>query len=228
MTQRDPDIRGFIGITGAGKSWQIKRAIEAEKPRRLLVWDIKGEYWRPGEYIVPRVPSLAAAAKSVGKADFAISYHPPIDRLDNKALVAQFQMFCEIVAAAGPCMFIAEELSFTTQAGHAPRAWRNLITVYSRDRGIIVIGTTQRPALVDKTFMSNCTELSVSALNFPDDQDVMRRALNVPLQDVAALDLKQWITRDRKRREVRSETLETGRPKVKKQKKPAESAGKFP
>lgn len=212
----DADIRGFVGSTGSGKSYQIKRALKENHPARLIVWDVKGEYWRPGEHIVPRVSSLLEVAKAVSKSSFAISYHPPIKRLDEKALVKQFELFCQIVTEVGRCTFIAEELSFTTKAGYAPTAWRNLITVYARDEDITVIGTTQRPVLVDKTFFSNCSFLACSALNNPDDMDTMRKAMNVPLQDVATLNLKDWLTRNRQTGEVRLERLNTGAKKQKK------------
>lgn len=209
-SQSDADIRGLIGATGSGKSFQIKRWLKEERPPRLIVWDVKGEYWRPGEHIVPRLSSLSDVARAVSKKSWAISYHPPIKRLDEKALVKQFECFCAIVTEVGHCMFIAEELSFTTKAGYAPTAWRNLITVYARDEEISVIGTTQRPVLVDKTFFSNCTLLKCSALANPDDMDTMRKAMNVPLQDVATLNLKDWITRDRRTGEVKLERLNTG------------------
>lgn len=225
MRQGDADIRGLIGATGSGKSYQIKRALEQEQPSRLIVWDPKGEYWREGEKIVPRAASLAALAKAVCGPGWKFSYHPPLDRLDDDALVRQFEMVCEIVATAGRCMFIAEELSMTTKAGHSPRAWRNLIVVHARDRGITVIGTTQRPALVDKTFFSNATSLAVSALNFPADRKVMAQAMDVPEADVRALNLKQWLTRDRHAGEVRSETLNPG---AKKQKKSRSAPEKTP
>ena len=215
--QRDADIRGLIGATGSGKSWQIKRALSAENPARLIVWDPKGEYWRDGERIVPRVSSLAALAKAAsGGGAWRMSYHPPLDRLDDAQLVRQFEMVCEIVSTVGRCMFIAEELSLTTKAGHSPRAWRNLIVMHARDRAVTVIGTTQRPALVDKTFFSNATSLAVSALNYPEDRKVMASAMDVQLQDVAALNLKQWLTRDRHAGDVKSETLSTGRQKKRK------------
>lgn len=216
MRQGDADIRGYIGATGSGKSYQIKRAVQQEAPARLIVWDPKGEYWRDGERLVPRAASLAALAKAACGPAWKLSYHPPLDRLDDDALVRQFQMVCDIVSTAGKCMFIAEELSLTTKAGHSPRAWRNLIVMHARDRGVTVIGTTQRPALVDKTFFSNATTLAVSALNYPDDRKVMASAMDVPLQDVQALNLKQWLTRDRHAGEVRSETLNPGARKQKK------------
>lgn len=225
MSQGDADIRGLIGATGSGKSYQIKRALQQENPARLIVWDPKGEYWREGEKIVPRAASLADLAKAACRPTWRLSYHPPMDRLSDDALVRQFEMVCQIVATAGRCMFIAEELSMTTKAGHSPRAWRNLIVMHARDRAVTVIGTTQRPALVDKTFFSNATSLAVSALNYPADRKAMADAMDVPMADVAALNLKQWLTRDRHAGEVRAETLNPG---ARKQKKSPKSTPKSP
>lgn len=198
MSSHKANILGAIGASGSGKSHWIKTELLAKRPRRLLIWDSAPlpEY---GAY-APEVRSMGELCRVVGdagkKGAFAVRFVP--EKGDNKLLIAQFNVFCGLAMhekIAGGMTVIAEELSQVTRAGWAPINWQNLCTA-GRHMGCTVIGVTQRPALVDKTFFGNCTRIRVFRLNYAADKKVMADALDVEKTAISGLSNHQWIEKD--------------------------------
>lgn len=193
------DIVAIIGATGSGKSTRIKQLLERERPARLLVWDWKSEY--PLDVVDdPRnlVDRLAATDAA------AISYRPRKDRADW--IARQFDVVCEAALAWGRCRFIVEELSNVTKSGWAPQPWRNVCTE-GRHAALQVIGTTQRPALCDKTFVDNATLIMCGRLNSTSSKAYMADAMDVPKAEVSGLGQFQWLLKDTQTGEARRDDL---------------------
>lgn len=176
-----PQIDAYIGASGSGKGVSINAALLELRPARLLIWDPRDEYGKhaPG---FRSLPALVAAFGRAGAKPIRARYVPG----SAVKLADAFALVCALAFEAGALVFLAEELSDTTTASHAPAAWRRVIT-QGRHRGLHIIGAAQRPALIDKTFLGNATYIRCFTLRYRDDRAAMSRALDVPEARVQAL-----------------------------------------
>jgi hypothetical protein len=170
------DIQAVLGAPGTGKSHYVKSQIAKE--RRLLVWAPDDEYPELVPLQLSEIPRAFAGKKPI-RAKFICSM--------NTALRArQFDIFCRAVFAIGNMRLVVEELRFVTRASYAPEGWAS-ITLMGRKRGIRTIGTSQRPAQIDKDFLGACTLLRCGALEYPDDRKAVAPILRRSLDEIAAL-----------------------------------------
>ena len=65
-----------------------------------------------------------------------------------------------------------------------------------------MIGCTQSPALVDKSFLGNATLAHCGALREHSHRQAMARAMDLDLAELAALPNLHWIERDYQTRAV--------------------------
>jgi hypothetical protein len=176
-----PKIEAYVGASGSGKGVSINRRLDELRPSRLLIWDPRDEYAKHA-HGVRTLPALVAAFKRAGAGPVRARYVPG----GSLKLADAFGLVCALAFEAGDLVFLAEELSDTTTASHAPAAWRRVIT-QGRHRGLHVIGAAQRPALIDKTFLGNATYIRCFTLRYREDRAAMSRALDVPEARVQAL-----------------------------------------
>ena len=175
-----PRIEAYIGASGSGKGVSIARRLAELKPPRLLIWDPRGEYAKHARAVSLRV-AVQLVAASAGKP-FALRVQH-----DGRTPPAEaFGLVCKLAFAAGDLVLLAEELSDVTTASHAPAAWRQCIT-QGRHQRLHVIGAAQRPALIDKTFLGNCTYVRCFTLRYEADRKAMASALDVPVARVSEL-----------------------------------------
>lgn len=178
-------IEAYIGATGSGKGLAINRRLAELKPRRLLIWDPCGEYgaWAGA------VHTLADACRAflrAGGGPVRVRYVP-----DGRIKMGDaFGVLCQLAFSAGDCVFVAEELSDVTTASWAPPAWRRCNT-QGRHRGLHIIGATQRPALIDKTILSNATRIRCGALAYDSDSRAMAAVLRRPVDEVMDIRMQQ-------------------------------------
>lgn len=176
-----PRIVAFIGASGSGKGVSINQELKELAPSRLVIWDPRNEYAKHA----PAVSSVAALARALLAArggPVRVRFVPD----GNANLQEAFQQVCRAVFAAGRLVFVAEELSDVTTASFAPPAWRR-ITTQGRHAGLYVIGAAQRPTLIDKTFLANCTRVRVFQLGYDDDMRTMSKEVRAPVEELAAL-----------------------------------------
>ena len=176
-----PQIEAYIGASGSGKGVSINRRLAELKPARLLIWDPRDEYGKHAR-AVHSLAALVAAFRQAGAGPVRVRYVPGADA----DLAEAFGLVCQVAFTAGGLCFLAEELSDVTTAAHAPAAWRRVIT-QGRHQGLHVLGAAQRPALIDKTFLGNCTYIRCFTLRYAEDRRAMARALDVPETRIAAL-----------------------------------------
>jgi hypothetical protein len=180
---RAADIRLITGQSGSGKSFYVKSCTDSSK--RVLVWDVKGEY-RGFQRIEGDRLALVRALKGAGAGRFA--YVP--------RHLADFDFWCQAAYAWGHCDVIAEELADVTTPGKAPPGW-GVILRRGRERVLRVFGVTQRPAESDKTIMGNWTLARCFSLRREGDRAYMARELGVSqgMLDSLQLDRHEWIER---------------------------------
>lgn len=177
-----PAIEAYVGASGSGKGVSIKAKLKTLRDRPLVIWDPRDEY---GEFAKPvTMRGLVDACRSIrngGQARVRFIH-------DGKSpMAAAFGTVCAAVFAAGHTVFLAEELSDVTTASLAPPEWKRIIT-QGRHQGLHVMGAAQRPALIDKTFLGNCTYIRCFTLRYAEDRKAMAKAMDVPDADITALE----------------------------------------
>lgn len=197
-------IWAVIGASGTGKGLWVKQQLAALQPARLVIWDFMDEY---GDHARPS-STLDAIRRDMIRAGrsgpLRVRYTPR--GTGEKAMRAEFEALCELVYAWGGCVFVAEELSNVTTPAWAPPAWRKMSTS-GRHMGITLVGVTQNPALIDKTYLSNCTLVHVSGLRNNMHREYVAREIDCPVDRITALEPFQWIERDHLSRELRFGTV---------------------
>ena len=196
------EIVAVIGASGSGKSTWLKTAFlkPAARRRRLLVWDFKREYLSAG-IVTAAHSSIADLVEGIkaGGGRFALAFLPDFD---PKRRARQFDRFCRAAYALGDLVMVVEELSFVTTASYAPPAW-SMVTCTGRHEGLTVVGTSQRPAQVDKNFFGNCTLIHSHRVQDANDVRVMSSALDVPASELRGLAQFSFVERDMQAAELR-------------------------
>lgn len=198
------DILIAIGATGSGKSTRIKGDIERRGLRRVLVWDAMHEYDK-----IPACKTLGVLRDTaLSKSEFTLRFLPSFD---NKVKVRQFDAFCRIGLAARRVALLCEELSQVVDANGGGPGWTQALTA-GRHRDLILYGTSQRPALIDKTALSQATRLYCGNLELPADMKVMAQMLTVTTEELQALAPWDYIERHRESKQIFRGNLAQGAP----------------
>lgn len=179
---KSPHIEAYIGASGSGKGLGITRRLAELRPARLIIWDPRAEYSAQAG-AVHDLPALVEALRRAGPSGAARVRYVPGAAVK---LADAFAIVCDAAFAWGSCVLVAEELSDVTTPGWAPGAWRRVIT-QGRHRGLHIIGAAQRPTLVDKTFLGNCTRVRCCAVGYDSDRRTMAREMRVPEARIDAL-----------------------------------------
>lgn len=182
-----PEVWAALGSRGTGKSAWVGQQLQRLKPRRLLVWDLMAEH---AEHATPAA-DLAGLLRTLKGKTWRVSFVPAPD---PKVREVQFDLVCRGALAAGQCTLLVEELAFVTRAGQAPPGWAR-VCLLGRHAGVSVIGTSQRPAQVDKDFLGNADLVHVGRLTHEADAKAAAGILGVPWADVMGLPDLHWIER---------------------------------
>ena len=186
-------IVAVIGATGSGKTEWIRQQIRRGKPRRLVVWDPKptSNYAEFGPTFTS-LAELASAMLDAGpRGELRAIYRPGTDMTK---FPAKFDKLCMMAFAWKNCTLVGEELAHTTKSGYAPAGWMQCVTL-GREEGMIIFGATQRPALCDKTFLSNASMVHCGRLQATSDRKVMADILDCPPADLVTLKPMEFIER---------------------------------
>lgn len=184
-------IHAVTGATGTAKTTHVMRCIKRGKPARLLVWDAKGEFAREGYGVaISSIAQLSSMLLRAGpKGKFAICYQPRGERDKQEK---DFSRFCNLAFHAKNLWLIAEELSNVTRAGWSPEGWR-VVTTQGRTEGITVYGLSQSPALMDKTFFTNCTTVRTGRLNSKPHAKVLSEYFDVAPEAIMSMEDGQYM-----------------------------------
>jgi hypothetical protein len=144
-----PLIVAAIGARGTGKSAWVQQQLAQLRPARLAVWDLMQEYGH-----LPSTARLGDAIRAMSSRRFAIAFHPSRDDAER---AKQFELWCRACLQAGQLQAVVEELRFVTSPSWAPAPWREMTLLGRHPKhSLSIIGTSQRPAQVDKDFFGNC------------------------------------------------------------------------
>lgn len=202
---RDSDVRLYVGGTGSGKTFALRRHLKKWRGR-VFVWDWKQEFT---EYpLAETIPQLAKMAKSRRCLRYIPSHIPPPPEPGGKKMAArdwidvQFEYFCRIawaVQEADPqtdIAFVVEEASEVTRASGAPAWWSRIIT-QGRVLGFSPIIVGQRPAQIDKATISSADYVRVGRLNYAEDARAMGMMVRRSMQDILDMPKRHAYVIDR-------------------------------
>ncbi|MEX3955896.1 hypothetical protein [Trinickia sp. EG282A] len=189
------DIIGVVGASGNGKGLFVKDYLRRLGKRRpIVVWsplEETDDYATViGGEAVTSIAALVAAIKA-GKKRLVL-----VPAGSGKPFKATFDRFCRLVWELPGWCVVIEELSQVTTPSWAPPSWKKLSTA-GRHRGLTIIGTSQRPAQVDKDFFGNCSELRTYAVGYKSDAVAMADTMFLDYRDVLKLPKFHYIHRDK-------------------------------
>lgn len=174
----------IIGATGSGKTQFIKRHPFFNNATRILAYDPEGTYSNLPKYRT--IKGLAQALRKVGKYGNIHARFVPDD-----VSVESFEHFCrlvwETIHAQNPTTMIAEELGDVTKAGKASPYWGQL-SRKGRKYALRILGVSQRPQEIDKTFLNMCKVKWCGVLNSHSDRRYMANIMDVSVERLAALE----------------------------------------
>ncbi len=192
-------IWAVLGASGSGKGLWAKQQLRELNPPRLVVWDFMNEYQEftgekkeaPARSSLADVRRAMIAAGSDGP--LRIRYSPR--GTGEKALRKEFEALCELVYAWEDCTFVAEELANVTTPGWAPASWKKMCTS-GRHQRVHIIGFSQTPALIDKTFLGNCTLIHCGPLREFAHRQAVAKSMDIDEGRIALLVKLQWLEKD--------------------------------
>ena len=201
--------RAFVcGKSGSGKSNSasvvIERILDAGRP--LLIIDIEGEYYGLKEqYEILHAGADEACDIQVGPehgerlAQLGIEQGVPIildlsgflDESEADALVGAVAraLFATAKQAREPFpLFIEECHEFLPQQGSAGETGEAVVRIAKRGRkhGLGLVGISQRPASVDKDYITQCNWMVWHRLTWDNDVAVVRRVLGPSFAETVA------------------------------------------
>ena len=190
-------VTAIMGATGCGKTTTLRALLAKPKRRRTIVWSPKEPIDNyaalyAGSVVVNSASEVLRLVKAAGRGEFHLVFRP---RLNREVDQAQFGAVCKIAMAARNVTLVVDELHTVTRPSWAPDGWSELIMM-GRGYGCEVFGLSQRPASIDKDFMSNSSMVHTGRLAYADDAKAVAKTLTVPWQDVMGLTGFQWIRRD--------------------------------
>lgn len=194
-------IWGVMAASGSGKGLWIKEFLGREKPERLVIWDYKDEYSDHAKTITHSLDFVRKAMIKAGTGPLKIRYKCK-PGTTTKQTQAEFEGLCRLVQAWQSCCFLAEELSNVTTPSWAPAAWREMSTG-GRHEQVHIIGVAQNPALIDKTFLSNCTLVHVGPLREYRHRQAVARSMDVPVEQITGLVKFQYLERNHDTKEIK-------------------------
>jgi hypothetical protein len=191
-------IWAVLGASGVGKGIWLKQQLKRLNPPRLVIWDFKKEYDGWGK-LVTSLREVRAAMMKAGEGPLRIRY--VTQKSGRKDMQADFEALCDLVYAWQHCVFIAEELVNVTTPSWAPGSWLKM-TTSGRHEGIHIIGVTQSPALVDKTFLGNATLVHACWLKQARHRKVVAADIDIDVAELDGLLKYQYIEKNTDTREV--------------------------
>lgn len=172
--KNNASILAIMGKTGSGKSAWLKQQLKKWNPKRMMIWDPMKEY--DGYGIVTDKPTefVHIAATAGNKKPFVVTFRPSADP-DIRS--KQFDIFCKLAVKVGNLLMLVEELKFVTKPSYAPLPWAQC-NLQGRHCGLKIIGTSQRPASIDKDFLYSATVIHTGRL-LAKDLKVVAEAMEV-------------------------------------------------
>jgi hypothetical protein len=186
-------IWAVMGQSGTGKGLWTKAQLRKLKPKRIIILDPQDEYM---EFASP-VASAGALSRLVCagavNGSFKVRYVFPKSATEEHFRQI-FDLACQLAYMAKNCIFLVEELSNFTKPSYAPPLWRRMCNS-GRHEGVHVIGCSQFPAQVDKSFLSNATLIHVGFLGQEPHRKAIAQVMDIQqekIRDLPDLEFIEW------------------------------------
>lgn len=197
--QNKAQIWAVMGQSGTGKGAWIKSRLRKLKPARILILDPQDEYHEFGQAVSSAAELARAVVKGGDAGPFRVRYvFPKTCTKDHFAGV--FDLACKLGYAARNCIFLPEELSNFTTASWAPPLWKRMCNS-GRHEGVHVIGASQFPAQIDKSFLSNATLVHCGFLGEKPHRQAVAQKMDINpdvIRDLQDLHYIEWHREGRK------------------------------
>lgn len=204
-TARKPEVIAALGARGSGKSAWVKQHEKIRTARRLMVWDLMREY---GEH-AQQSQRLSDTIRTMTAKYWRIAHQPSM-----ATRAAEFDLLCRAVKAAKRCTFVVEELAQVTSPAKAPPAWRELSLLGRHQQGgeVTIIGISQRPASIDKDFLSCCDVIHCGRLANVNDAKAVAPFLNCDWRELMQLPDLAYVEKHAGKPEPTRGTINFSRP----------------
>lgn len=171
-------IWAVMGQSGTGKGVWVKGELKRLKPRRILILDPQDEYGEFGQAVTGAKQLAEVVAKAGKDGPYRVRYVFP-KACTPKHFEQVFELACQLAYLSRNCLLLVEELSNFTKPSWAPPMWRRMCNS-GRHEGVHVIGCSQFPAQVDKSFLSNATLLHVGFLAKDSHRKAVAECMDIP------------------------------------------------
>ncbi len=192
-------IWAVMGQSGTGKGVWTKRELKRLKPTRILILDPQDEYGAFAEPVYTAGDMARAVVAGGAGKSFKVRYVFP--KICSKAYFERvFDLACQLAYGARNCIFLVEELSNFTTAQHAPPLWKRMCNS-GRHEGVHIIGCSQFPAQIDKSFLSNATLVHVGFLGEAPHRKAVAQKMDINpdlIRDLLDLHYIEWHREGRK------------------------------
>jgi hypothetical protein len=195
---RKAQIWAVMGQSGTGKGLWIKSELRRLKPKRILILDPQDEYGAFAPAVTAAEMARMVSQAGAGKPFKARYVFPKDCTADHFKRI--FNLACKLAYAAGDCAFLVEELSNFTTASYGPPLWRRMCNS-GRHEGVWVIGCSQFPAQVDKSFLSNATMVHCGWLGEEPHRKAIAQRMDVHpdmIKRLPDLHYLEWHREDRR------------------------------
>lgn len=180
-----------FGATGTGKTAWTLQQLRAMRPRRLMVWDPKHDHTLQDLGTAYR--DWAEFVRACKAKAFQARYLMNHDCDQHE----QFAAFCALAWREGNVVMFVDELAEVTQASRAPGAWRKIVNVgRSYDEGkksISIIGASQTPTEVDKSFLGNCDLIHTGRLGNVSAAKLFAQQWGISAAEISGLPPLHWL-----------------------------------
>ena len=170
---KQDDLICVLGPRESGKSYLTRRISVAQA--RLVIFDTAHEYTIEEDDLSATNPAelgrLAKLILEYKPKSYRLIYRWDPERVDDEdpmALANELNRCLRILYHLGNCHIVIEELPQYTNARGMP-SWLRKLVLIGRHRGIGITATTQRPAEIPKTFISNCRHVFFSRFDEAND-----------------------------------------------------------
>jgi len=175
-------IRLSMGRRGSGKSYLAKSLVQDQQ--RVLVYDTLGEY--EDGVIIEDIQSLNSFWLKVYRGNFRIVYQPVDPEGD-------FDYVCRLVYECCDMTFLVEELDRYAKPLAMSLPMKEIVQ-RGRHRNIELIGTTQRPANIDRLVTSQAKEFFIFNTTEPRDIAYFKETLgNEVLELIEHLEEYEYV-----------------------------------
>ena len=184
--RKDGALTTISGRTRSGKTLSASQQVTDEK--RLVVWDIQGDWLRFGLTRVTDLAELCRMIKASPRGPLRVTFKGT----PGQNLFGQFCRVMMIAAQLEPLAVVVEELGWVTSSQKAPAGWHELVAGGLK-YGVRIVAITNAPSESDKTSLRNSTVIRCFQMQRANDRKYMAEALDVPVDELAALKPLEYV-----------------------------------